>query len=744
MPTDLLPRVENIGMNENRKQKQWSVRYQPGDAKTDANVRLIAEELNLSRVTAALLYTRGCHTTGEVTAFLHQENARLHDPFLLTDMEPALHRILEALEKKEKIMIYGDYDVDGVTSVSLLYLYLKEKGADVDYYIPCRMREGYGLSNAAINTVHETGATLMITVDTGITAVEEIRYAASLGIDTVVTDHHECRPELPEACAVVNPHRPGDAYPFRELAGVGVVFKLICAYETMECRRAGIPEEDGVRQICRKYMDLVAIGTVADVMPIVDENRLIVTVGLKLLEHNPRPGLQALMEEASGRNGDGSRKTRKINSNYIGFVLAPRMNAAGRVSSASIAVRLLLSEDRESAVALAKQLCELNATRQAEENRIAEQAYKKIEQTLRPGEDRVIVISDDSWLQGIIGIVSSRITERYGLPSILISFDGATRGYEGQDDIGKGSGRSIPGLNLVEALADSESLLVRYGGHELAAGLSVRRCNVDAFRERINQYAVAHTDSESFCLRLEADCEAEMRELTMKLAEELATLEPFGVSNPVPNLILRNAKIRKMVPISEGKHAKLLLEKDGICMPAVWFGIGSGTLPAEAGDSVDVMFQLNINEYRNAATLQMIVQDMRLSGGETEKTLQERKRYEEIRTGAEILPGEDVVPNREDVAAVYTFLRREYRMGHTVFPIRRILHAMEERADARIGYIKLKMILRMMQELQLCEYTEAGEDRYVFDFSANVQKTNLEKSSILRKLRSQLHRSGEI
>ncbi len=743
MPTDPLPRMENTGMNENRKQKKWSVRYRPGDAETDADIRAIAEELNLSRVTAALLYTRGCHTPKEVMAFLHQESAKLHDPFLMTDMEPALRRIFKALERKEKIMIYGDYDVDGVTSVSLLYLYLKEKGADVDYYIPCRMREGYGLSAAAIDTVRETGATLMITVDTGITAVEEIRYAAELGIDTVVTDHHECRPELPDACAVVNPHRPGDSYPFRELAGVGVVFKLICACEISECRRRGASEADGVRAVCRKYMDLVAIGTIADVMPIIDENRLIVAVGLGILEHTPRPGLRALMEAAAGRNGDGIRKTRKINSNYIGFVLAPRMNAAGRVASATIAVKLLLSEHREEAAALAQQLCDLNATRQAEENRIAEQAYKKIEQTLRPGEDRVIVISDDNWLQGIIGIVSSRITEQYGLPSILISFDGTTRGYEGQDDIGKGSGRSIPGLNLVEALADSESLLVRYGGHELAAGLSVLRCNVDAFRERINRYAAAHTDSESFCLRLEADCETEMRELTMQLAGELETLEPFGVSNPVPSLILRDAKLRKATPISGGKHRKLLLEKDGICMPAVWFGIGCAALPAEVGDSVDLMFQLNVNEYQNTKTLQMIVQDLRLSEQETESDRQQKQRYEEIRAGADILPVEDVIPNREDVAAVYTFLRREYRMQHTVFPLRRILAAMEERKDVSIGYIKLKMILRMMQELQLCEYTEAGEDRYVFDFSANVQKTNLEKSSILRKLRTQLHRSGE-
>ena len=731
-------------MKELKKKKKWSIRYVP-TAENTAVVKTLSEELGISLTTAKLLFTRGLTTADQATVFLKQAETSLHDPFLLKDIERAVNRIFEALERGERIAIYGDYDVDGVTSVSLLYTYLSRLGADIGYYIPCRSREGYGLSTSAIDTLKARGVELIITVDTGITAMEEVAYATKLGIDTVVTDHHECRPELPEACALVNPHRPDDEYPFKDLAGVGVVFKLICALEMTRCQREGRSEIDGVRQICREYADLVAIGTIADVMPIVDENRLIVALGLKLLEETKRPGLRALIDAASGNKFGDQKfppKKRKINSGFIGFVLAPRINAAGRVSSASIAVELLLATDEERAAELAEELCNLNTTRQVEENRIAVEVYQKIEQMPPELCDRIIVIEGDTWQQGIIGIVSSRITERYGLPSILISFDGATRGYPSDDDLGKGSGRSIKGLNLVEALANSEEHLARFGGHELAAGLTIRRGNIDAFRKQINQYAHKYLTEDMLCISIDADCEVKMSELTLSLAQEIDKLEPFGTSNPVPNFVLRDASLLRIIPMGNGKHTKLILEKDGISMVAVWFGTESTAVPFEIGDRLDVMFQLNINEFQNVTTLQMIVQDIQLSTSYEESFKDAWERYEEIRAGAPITADEDVIPTRDDMACIYTLLRREHQIGHTYFPIRRIL-SMVSQQGSTIGYYKLKTIIRIMQELNICEITEPVRDGFVFSFYFNPTKTSIDKSSILKRLKLQLYRGEE-
>lgn len=731
-------------MKELKKKKKWSIRYVPTPENAVA-VKKLAERLGVSHTTAKLLFTRGLCTAEQATLFLKQAETSLHDPFLLKDIERAVERILRALENGERIAIYGDYDVDGVTSVSLLYTYLSRLGADIGYYIPCRSREGYGLSTSAIDTLKDRGVNLIITVDTGITAMDEVAYAAQLGIETVITDHHECRPELPQACALVNPHRHDDAYPFKDLAGVGVVFKLICALEMTRCRRNGLSEIDGIRAICREYADLVAIGTIADVMPIVDENRLIVSLGLKLVEETKRPGLRALIDAASGNKVGDHRfppKKRKINSGFIGFVLAPRINAAGRVSSASIAVELLLANDKARAAELAEELCNLNTTRQVEENRIATEVYQKIEQMPPELCERIIVIEGDTWQQGIIGIVSSRITEKYGLPSILISFDGATRGYPSDDDLGKGSGRSIKGLNLVEALANSEEYLARFGGHELAAGLTIRRGNIDAFRKYINRYAHEKLTEDMLCISIDADCEVQMQELTLALAQEIDKLEPFGTSNPVPNFVLRDATLLRVIPMGSGKHTKLILEQDGVSMVAVWFGAEHTTLPFEIGDRLDVMFQLNINEFQNVTSLQMIVQDIQLSETYEESFRTAWERYEEIRAGAPFTAEEDVIPTREDMACVYTLLRREHQIGHTYFPIRRILSIVRQQG-ASIGYYKLKTIIRIMQELNVCEITEPINDCFIFDFYFNPTKTSIDKSSVLKKLKLQLYKGEE-
>ena len=737
-------------MEARRRERIWTLREDSPAASGGATetpdpaveIEKIAKELCIAPVFAKLLYYRGFHTAQEAKHFLDNDESQLHDPFAMKDMEKAAVRIRESIAKHEKTVIYGDYDVDGVTAVSVLYLYLKEKGADVSYYIPSRDGEGYGLSKGALDRLCAEGNTFVITVDTGITANAEAVYASSLGMEMVITDHHECRQELPQACAVVNPHRPDCPYPFKELAGVGVVFKLICACEILACREAGEPPIDGVRRVCYTYADLTAIGTIADVMPIVGENRLIVSLGLKLIAKTRRKGLAALIAASSGggnvRPASGVRPApRKITASFIGYGIAPRINAAGRISSASKAVELLLAENDADAETMAQELCEINRTRQVEENRIAEQVYKRIESTHDFDNDRIIVLEDDGWQQGIIGIVASRITERYGLPSILISFDGATRGYDSPDDVGKGSGRSIKGLNLVEAMNYCEDLLVKYGGHELAAGLTVERGQVAAFRRRINEYAAQCLDESALRVQMEADCYVSMNDLTMEFAEQLSMLEPCGVANPVPTFVLRDAVVHKVISIGAGKHTKLLIGAGGQTVYGVCFGFPTAKLPFSEGDRVDVMFHLDINEYQNVRSLQLIVQDIRPSASFCGYCERMQKRFEEIRAGDGFDREEEVVPVRDDFALVYTVLRRESRLGHDKLSDMTLYSLVEALSPGQVNYVKLQYILLILHELKVCgvERLEGGMNR--FDVYFHAAKTNLEKSSILHKLRSQ-------
>lgn len=729
-------------METKKKNKVWSVLYQNDCGEKDATVKALAEELDVSELTAKLLYNRGYKAAADAQSFLENETSVLHDPFKLADVRAAIERIKKAIDNGERIVIYGDYDVDGVTAVSTLYLYLSELGADVGYYIPKRDGEGYGVSCGAIDRLCDLGVKLIITVDTGITANDETEYAREKGIDMVITDHHECRPELPKACAVVNPHRPDCEYPFKELAGVGVVFKLICAYETMLCEESGESVINGVRRVCKKYADLTAIGTIADVMPIVDENRLIVALGLKMISDTERKGLSALIEAVTAKSDNSSKasspaKKRKITSSFVGYGIAPKINAAGRISSASKAVELLLAESDEEAKNMAEELCEINRQRQVEENRIAEQAYKKIEQTHDFENDKVIIIEDDNWNQGIIGIVASRITEKYGLPSILITFDGATRGYPSPDDNGKGSGRSVKGMNLVNAMNYCEDLLCKYGGHELAAGLTIERENIDAFRRKINEYANEYLGEDQILVQIEAECEVEMKELTMKQALELYRLEPFGVANPVPQFVIRDVELLKLIPIGGGKHTKFVVAKEGISMNAVYFGVQTAKLPLLEGNLVDIVFNLDINEYQNVKSVQLIVQDIRLSEEYEKKCIDSKLRYEQISAGEMFDMEEDIIPNRDDFAAVYTTIRREFRLGHETLTSDMLLSLLNKPDKPHINYIKLQFIIKILNELRICGVECTGKDRYKFDVYFSASKTNIEKSSILKMLRSQ-------
>lgn len=728
-------------MNNSKREKVWCQRYVFGDSLRDAAVDKMAEELGTSRLFAVLLYNRGYKTAYDAKRFLHFEEADLHDPYLMMDMDKAVERIFYAIDNEEKICVYGDYDVDGVTSVSMLYLYLKECGANVTMKIPKREGEGYGVSCNAVQSLSEEGVKLIVTVDTGITAAAEVEYGKSLGVDFVVTDHHECRSELPEACAVVNPHRPDCRYPFKELAGVGVVFKLVCACETKKCRENGVPLVDGIRQVCYKYADLAALGTIADVMPIIDENRLIVSMGIKLMEDRPRPGLAALIDASSSKKNSeepsAKAKKRKITSGFIGFGIAPRINAAGRISDAAIAVRTLLATDEKEAGDYAEELCTINRQRQIEENRIAEQAYEMIDDLPDIDKNPVIVLDSNEWQQGIIGIVSSKITERYGLPSILISFYGSTGSEETALDDGKGSGRSIKGLNLVEALGHCEDLLVKYGGHELAAGLTVKRGNLDDFRERINAYAREHLDEEAFKIKMDADCELSMADVNLNFAKELQYLEPYGTGNATPLFIIRNVTVKKITHTKGGEHTRLYLEKDGISVNAMYFGVGEGMLGFGTGDTADLLFNIDINDYKNVQSAQMIVRDARLSDDYTNRIKREKERYAQLKAGGTHTSEEDFIPDRNDCARVYTLLRREYRSGNSVTDTHSVLRTLNQDGSPRINYVKLKYIFEIFNELQICDIAELDKDIYRFQVIFQASRTSIDKSAILKKLKAQ-------
>lgn len=727
--------------NDKSREKQWILHEDctPADrAAADA----ISRELGITPVLARLLVCRGYRDAASARTFISMESELLHNPFHMKDVERAVNRIRRAIRLREKITIYGDYDVDGVTSVCTLYLYLRRRGADVDYYIPNRAGEGYGVSRAAIEALAENGTKLIITVDTGITASEEIAYAKTLGVDVVVTDHHECRAELPEAEAVVNPHRPDCLYPFKELAGVGVVFKLICAYEESE---TGDRRSVCVRRMCQEYADLVAIGTIADVMPIKDENRLIVSFGLQKMESVRRPGLSALMDAAAarpeGKNDTKSaqRKPAKITSGYVGYTLAPRINAAGRIRSATRAVELFLSESREEAGALAAELCEANRERQNEENRIMEEAYARLESDPSLMNNPVIVLEADNWHHGVIGIVASRLTERFGLPSILVSFEGADDSSQHLDtDIGKGSGRSIKGMNLVDALVYCSDHLIKFGGHELAAGLSVSRGQLPAFREKINEYARANLSEEAMIPTMEADCLLTPADITLAQAEELRMLEPYGIGNPVPTFVLENCYIYECLPISGGKHTRLTVGDGNNRFTAMCFSRSQAQMDIFVGDRVDLLFNLDVNEYNGRRSVQLIVRDIRLCSEDREYSARERARFEEIWEGGAFTEEENAYPSREDFAAVYSLISRTVRAGCDTLSHRSLLSRLQAIGRGDIGYIKLKIIIRVFQELNLVGIEETSPENYHFQIRFATKKTDLEKSTWLHRLRAQM------
>ena len=572
---------------------------------------------------AMVLASRGMEDDHQARAYLDC-NAPLLDPFLMTDMDKAAGRVGLAMSRGEKIAVFGDYDVDGITATCLLTDFLRRHGADAVSYIPGRLEEGYGLNPIAIHQLHAEGVKLIVTVDCGITAVSEAELCKQLGIDLVITDHHECKQTLPAAVAVVDPHRCDGGYPHKNLSGVGVAFKLASAL---------CGSQEGVLE---EYADMVCLGTVADVMPLQGENRVFVARGLESLAHTKRPGIAALMAECGCA-------PETVSASSIGFMLAPRINAAGRMGQIDLAVELFLTDDPDKAAEAARGLCELNRQRQAVESEIYRQAVSMLPMGKPP---EAIVLADESWHQGVVGIVASRIAEEYACPTFLICLDG---------EHGKASSRSHGGFNLFASLSALSPLLESYGGHELAAGFTISRANIPEFRRQICALAAQYYTDDVPRTVLNVDCAVSPELLTLHNVDSLQMLEPCGNGCPKPVLMMKNLTIDRISMVGGGRHMRLRLCSGHTYLNAIYFSANPQTVSIQPGDLVDVAFTPQVNEFRGTRTVQMNVIDIRPSC--SAECLPDAAPYRDMQRG-NLTSGEAaaLLPDRKMLALVWRYL----------------------------------------------------------------------------------------
>ena len=556
--------------------KKWQV-YQVDNKK----VEQIQQKYGVNKLLATILANRGIVEEKQIDKFLHPKRSDFYNPYEMPDMEIAVNRIIKAIENKEKTIIYGDYDVDGITSVTVLKSFLEERGLKVDEYIPNRLNEGYGLNNKAVETIASQGYTLMITVDCGISAIEEVKYANELGIETIITDHHEPGNELPDALAVVDAKRKDNKYPFRNLAGVGVVFKLSQAIGM----RLGLEEKEYL-----KYLDIVCIGTISDIVPLVDENRVIVKLGLKLVEQTKNLGLRSILKSAGYS---------KIDSTTISFGVAPRINASGRMGHQEDALKLFLSKEINEVNELTQKLNDYNRIRQETEKNIYTEVIEQIEKD-NLAKRNTIVVMGKNWHHGVIGIVSSKITEMYFKPSILLCEE---------DDYGKGSGRSIPGFDLYEALTECKDFIDRFGGHSMAIGINIKKENFENFKDKLEEIAT-QKHIEDIVPILKIDAQVSLDEISKYMVDSLKELEPFGEENKTPLFVFKNLKIDSIRALSEGKHLKLTLKDSKNIVNAIGFNLGELTNEYKIDDRVDVVGNLEINSFNGMENIQINIKDI--------------------------------------------------------------------------------------------------------------------------------------
>ena len=549
----------------------------------EAQVNSLIEKYKLNSILAKILVNKGITEKEDIDLFVNPTRKDFYDPFLMPDMEITVNRILKAIEDKEKIIIYGDYDADGITSTTVLKNFLEERGLEIGTYIPNRLDEGYGLNKNAIKSIYDQGYRLIITVDCGISGTEEIEYANSLGIETLITDHHEPTEVLPNALAVVDAKRKDNKYPFNQLAGVGVVFKLIQAISI----KLNLEEKEFL-----KYLDIVCIGTISDIVPLVDENRVIAKLGLKLIAQTKNIGLKALLEVIGFSN---------IDSSAISFGVAPRINACGRMGNEKVALDLFLSKDYAEAKKLAIRLNEYNIERQTIEKQIFDEAVQKVEANEK--NKTCVIVGSKGWHHGIIGIVASKITDMYFKPSILVCFE---------DGEGKGSGRSIPGFDLHEALMKCEKHLEKFGEHSMAVGVTLKESEFESFKNELEEYA-KENEIDKIQPVIKIDSELSLKDVSIDSVKSLSMLEPYGEANKMPLFLFKNLKINSIRALSEGKHLKLTLKEDNYMINAIGFNMGELSEKYLLDDKVDIVGNLDINVYNGNENVQIILKDIRKS-----------------------------------------------------------------------------------------------------------------------------------
>ena len=666
------------------KAREWKIEYEIPD---------LPEELlraGYNPLLAYVLAIRGITTAAEASSLIEENETLLHDPLLMKNMSEAAQRVRRAIESGEKTAVFGDYDVDGITSTCLLSDYLSSKGIPCKAYIPDRSDEGYGLNCNAIKKLKEEGITLIITVDCGITALEETDYAASLGIDIIITDHHECKDGiLPAACAVVDCKQPEDSYPFPDLAGVGVAFKLACACE------------GDTDRILRRYADLVAIGTVADVMPLVDENRFLVRHGIEMLKTNPRPGLAAMLREAGM---DAS----SISASTIGFSIAPRLNAAGRLGHALMGADLIRCKEPLEAGKLAAELCALNRERQNIENHIWQEANRLLQGT---AVSTPVVLASEQWHQGVIGIAASRIAEQYSIPTVMITLNG---------DVWKGSCRSCSGFNLYDALSACSDTLISFGGHSQAAGLNIRKDRIDDFRSALSAYYKSHLPEN----QPEVTCELLITDpslLSVENVRSLDLLEPYGNCNQKPVMCMLGMRIESAANVGGGKHLKLKLSLGNDGYTAIYFGHRQEEYGLRPSELVDVAFTPQINEFRGMTSVQLVLCGLRRHDPTAlcRNILEHGSSY--------LRAASSYTPERSDFVRVWRALSATASLGKN-------LHSLLDTCPKDMAPEQYCICLSVFQEAGLLSSPEGGI--YGAEPETISGKADLEATPLLRRLRT--------
>ena len=717
-----MPQINEANDSRTNANIEWNFKKQ------DENiVSSLSKELNINSMTTRVLINRGYDTKEKMTKFLTKPSDILHDPFLMLDMDKAVERLNRAKLHGEKIMIYGDYDVDGISATCAIYFFLKRLEFDVCYYIPDRFEEGYGINKDALDKACANKINLIVTVDTGITAAEEAEYAKTIGIDIIVTDHHDCPQVLPDVCAVVNPKRADSGYPFKELAGVGVAFKLICAYN----QRYNNNFSD--RILFDEYFEFAAMGTIADIMPLTDENRVLTYIGLKSMRDSKNHGIQAILDCCYKSKSDREKedKNKIVPAETVSYGIAPRINAAGRLDKASKAVELFMSANAEAAEMMADELSNLNRQRQQTEKDIFAQAVEKMcEDGNKDCGNKIKVLYHEQWNQGVIGIVASKLADKYDKAIVLLTKD--------SDNICKGSCRSVKNINITEALKACSDVLIKYGGHELAAGLTVEHKNIEELSKRLNEYVDINNINIEKTKVYDIDCEIGIETINLKCVNELSMLEPFGVGNPVPVFGICGCEIASVIPIGDNRHIKLILKSNDITFEALNFNVEPHNFKFGEGDCIDIICNIGINSFLGKESVQYIVRDIRYNKAYTENYIKSAENYKKFYLDEKTELDKSNIPDREDFKAVYIFLLKMLPKAKTCTinsDIYRFKKKFGSACKSEISYFKFRIILDIFSETNILNIDYLDENN-IRSIKINImqEKIDLENTEIYKRL----------